>query len=80
MSKEQEIQDILKNVPDTTTMVKKFISFLEAKNKETINIDLYLESFKTLYNERPYYDDVKESILTKIEILGMDAGHAEEML
>jgi len=75
----KKIQDALKDVRNTTTMIKKFVDLL--KTEENIEeVDKCLEAFHALYNKNPYYDDVRDSILTKVEALGMDADHVSEIL
>jgi hypothetical protein len=75
MSKErQEIETALKNVHDTTTMVKSFVKLL-AKH-EADGIDDYLKEFKTLYGEYHYYDKIQNAIITEMEIIGMDSEYA----
>jgi hypothetical protein len=72
MSKEkQEIEIALKNVHDTTTIVKKFAKLLE--KHESDGIEDYLREFKTLYGEYHYYNKVHDAIITETEMLGMDS-------
>ena len=78
MAKEK-IEVALKNVRNTTTMVKKFLDILKAQQNSE-EIDNYLQAFHDSYSSYPYYPDVKESIITKVEALGMDTDHVNEIL
>ena len=74
---QQEIKDKLKDVHDTTTMVKRFASLLKAHETDTTD---YLRAFKASYGEYHYYSKVKEAITTEMEVLGMDTDHVSDIL
>lgn len=74
----QRIKEELKDVRDTTTMVKKFVYLLSLCGPQ--NVDSYLLGFKELYSKAPYYQDVKHSIIDKVELVGIDVYHAEHFL
>jgi hypothetical protein len=78
MAKEK-IENALKNERNTTAMVKKFVDVLKTESSSE-EIDNYLQAFHDCYSKYPYYADVKESILTKVEALGMDTDHVNEVL
>lgn len=75
---QEEVKKALEGVHDTTTMIKKFVKLLE--KHETDGIDDYLIAFKGSYSDYHYYDKIKESIVTEIEMLGMDSEHAADIL
>lgn len=76
MAKEK-IQTKLKNVSNTTQMVRNFINLV--KDNST-NAKEYFIDFKALYSEKPYYAHVKESILEEVELIGMDVNDVNDFL
>ena len=53
-------------------MVKKIIDLLRFSISNTYEDKIeYLQAFKELYGEKPYYVDLKSSILSEIDLLGL---------
>lgn len=77
MSKEKDIQETLKNIDDTATMIRKFLNLV--KNHASESND-YLSTFKNMYSDQPYYSHVKESILDQVDVIGVDVEVAEHLL
>lgn len=73
-----KIQNALKEVRNTTVLVDKFIRFVKSQPKTEIN-NCFSE-FKSLYQNKPFYEDIKDPILSEVEALGMDADNISELL
>ncbi len=76
---ESELKGALKGVRNTTTMVNNFLDLLK-KQEGNEEINSCLQAFHDTYSKYPCYQDVKESIVTKVEVLGIDADHVNEIL
>lgn len=74
-----KVEKALKDVRNTTTMVKKFVELIKVESSIE-ELDSYLKAFHDTYSQYPYYHDVKESILAKVEALGVDVDHINDML
>ena len=75
MAKAKNLQEALKGVRNTTVLVEKFIKFV--KDHQT---DETFVEFKELYENKPFYNDIKNPIISEVEALGMDADHISDLL
>ena len=77
---QEKIENTLKDVRNTTTMVKKFLILIQKDMSQEQDIKSDFEAFKALYSDQPYYKDVKDSILEQVEMIGIDASEVESYL
>jgi hypothetical protein len=78
MAKEKNLKKALEGVRNTTVLIEKFIKFI--KDQPESNIDSSIIEFKKLYESKPFYDDIKNPILSEVEALGMDVDHINDLL
>jgi hypothetical protein len=72
---QQQLEAALKEVDNTTALVSKFVKFLQQIQKTKQSEEAFndaLDTFKELYKGAPYYNDVKESIIEEVSMLGID--------
>ena len=75
------IQKEVSSARNTTTMVNKFLGLVQtAASENEASADEFFKSFKELYGHKPYYNDIKSSILEEMDLIGMDVQHIDELL
>jgi hypothetical protein len=75
MSKGKNLKQTLEGARNTTVLIEKFIKFVKDHQ-----VDETFVEFKKLYESKPFYDDIKNPILSEVEALGMDVDHINDLL
>lgn len=75
MAKGKSLKETLEGARNTTVLIEKFIKFVKDHQ-----VDETFIKFKELYESKPFYDDIKNPILSEVEALGMDVDHINDLL
>jgi hypothetical protein len=75
MSKGKNLKQALEGARNTTVLIEKFIKFVKDHQVDETFIE-----FKNIYGNKPFYDDIKNPILSEVEAMGMDVDHINDLL
>ncbi len=74
-----KLKKLLKGVKDICNVVQILVDLIY-EEPDRQEIDRYLQAFKASYSYYSFYPDMTKTILSQVELLGMDFDHIKDML